>query len=67
MFRDTSYSAHYITSVFGERAYYDGALNSLNLDLSSFAGQSGQIIIGVNAGSSSGQDWAVWVNPQITN
>jgi len=67
VFRDTSFSAHYITSVFGERTYYDGVLDSLNLDLSSFAGQSGQIIIGVNAGSSSGQDWAVWVNPQITN
>jgi PKD repeat protein len=67
VFRDTSYVVHYITSVSGYHATYNGALDSLNLDLSSFAGESGQIVVGVNAGASSGQDWAVWVNPQITN
>jgi len=67
VFRDTSYVVHYITSVSGYHAEYDGALDSLNLDLSSFAGQSGELIIGVKAGASSAQDWAVWVNPQITN
>ncbi len=67
VFRDTSYVVHYITSVSGYPANYDGALNSLNLDLSPFVGQSGEIIIGVKAGASSGQDWAVWVNPRIEN
>lgn len=67
VFRDTSYVVHFITSVSGYHATYNGTLDSLNLNLSSFAGQSGQIFLVVRAGASSGQDWAVWVNPQITN
>jgi len=48
-------------------ANYDGALNKLNLDLSSLEGLSGKIRIIVTSGISSGQDWAVWVNPRIEN
>jgi len=67
VFRDTSSVVHHITSVSGYHATYNGALDSLNLDLSSFAGLSGVIILLVNAGASSDQDWAVWVDPQIIN
>lgn len=67
VFRDTSFVVHYITSYTGYPATYNGALDNLNLDLSSFAGQSGVIILLVRAGTSSGQDWAVWVDPQIIN
>ncbi len=45
----------------------DGALDTLDIDLSSIAGKSGQVILIVRAGSTSAQDWAVWVDPKITN
>jgi len=63
-FRDTSSVDHQITNGV---ATYNGALDSLNIDLSSLAGKSGKIILEIYAGASSGQDWAVWVDPQITN
>jgi len=49
-------------------ATYDGVLDDINIDLSLLYGKTGQIQLLVSAGgSSSSQDWAVWVNPQITN
>jgi len=66
-FVDTSYVVYNITDSSGYRAAYDGALDSLNFDLSSLAGKSGHIIIWVHAHNTSDQDWAVWVNPLITN
>ena len=49
-------------------AAYDGVLDDLNIDLSLLYGKTGQIQLLVSTGgSSSAQDWAVWVNPQITN
>lgn len=45
---------------------YDGRLIPLRLDLSHLAGQSVSIELRVDAGDSSGQDWAVWVAPRIT-
>lgn len=47
------------------RASYDGRLDSINIDLSRFAGQTGRIRLTVQAGDTSTQDWAVWVNPRI--
>jgi len=44
----------------------EGALNDLNIDLSSIAGKSGSAFLQVDAGASSVQDWAVWVDPVIT-
>jgi len=46
---------------------YDGALDSLNASLSSLAGKNGRVVLIVHAHASSGQDWAVWVNPRIEN
>ncbi|GAH34908.1 unnamed protein product [marine sediment metagenome] len=39
----------------------------MNIDLSSIVGKTGQIFLQVAAAGTSTQDWAVWVNPQITN
>ena len=58
---------YFFPSYSGYHATYNGALDSLNIDLSSIVGKTGRICIGVKAESSSDQDWAVWVNPQITN
>jgi len=44
---------------------HDGKLRDINVDLSNFAGGSGALILRVDAMGSSGQDWAVWVNPRI--
>lgn len=44
---------------------YDGRLVPLWIDLSHLAGQSVSIELRVDAGASSGQDWAVWVAPRI--
>jgi len=44
---------------------YDQSLKEIKIDLSSYAGQSGEMVLRVNAGDSAGQDWAVWVEPRI--
>ncbi len=43
------------------------AYKSLEADLSGWAGKEIQIVLSVSAGATSTQDWAVWVNPVITN
>jgi len=58
---------YYITSYSGTHATNDGGLNNFNIDLSSIVGKTGQIFLQVAAAGTSTQDWAVWVNPQITN
>lgn len=44
---------------------YDQSLKEIKIDLSSYAGQSGEMVLRVKAGDSAGQDWAVWVEPRI--
>ena len=44
---------------------YDGALKEIEVDVSGYAGQEVEIKLHVYAGDSSGQDWAVWVDPAI--
>jgi hypothetical protein len=44
---------------------YDTKLIDINVNLSNYAGGSGTILLRVDALESSGQDWAVWVNPRI--
>ncbi len=39
---------------------YDHSLASFTADLRPIAGQTGELILKVKAGASSGQDWAVW-------
>jgi hypothetical protein len=41
-------------------------LDTIDVDLGAYAGQSISIELRVDAGSSSGQDWAAWINPSIT-
>ncbi len=43
----------------------DGSLQTIDVDLSSLAGRNVQFALVVLANGSSGQDWAVWVNPRI--
>jgi len=43
----------------------DGTLRSIDVDLSSIAGKSVEFVLGVLANGSAGQDWAVWVSPEI--
>ena len=57
---------YHFPSVSGIHCTDEGALNDLNIDLSSIAGKSGSAFLQVDAGASSVQDWAVWVNPVIT-
>lgn len=45
---------------------YTQSLDAIEVDLSAYAGQSISIELRVDAGGSSGQDWAAWVNPTIT-
>ena len=40
---------------------------NFEIDLSSWAGKKIQILLQVNAGNTSTQDWAVWVYPRLTN
>jgi hypothetical protein len=44
---------------------YNGSLSRISVDLSHLAGQRVGIELRVDAGPSSGRDWAVWVNPMI--
>ncbi|MGB9890734.1 MAG: hypothetical protein ACPLTQ_13875, partial [Anaerolineae bacterium] len=44
---------------------YDGSLKTMNIPLSAWAGKRADFILRVDAGSSSGQDWAVWVMARI--
>ncbi len=43
----------------------DGSLITVDLDLSSLAGHTVQFVLAVMANGSSGQDWAVWINPRV--
>ncbi|MDD1615270.1 MAG: hypothetical protein CG439_332, partial [Methylococcaceae bacterium NSP1-2] len=42
---------------------YSRSLDYIEYDLSAYAGQAISIELRVDAGASSGQDWAAWVNP----
>jgi hypothetical protein len=46
-------------------ASYDGDLDSFSIDLAPLAGVSGKFIFQVLAGSTSAQDWAVWVDAKV--
>jgi hypothetical protein len=43
----------------------NGALTSINVDLSSIVGKNVEFVLAVLANGSATQDWAVWVNPQV--
>lgn len=44
---------------------YTGGLEAVQVDLARFGGQQVGIELRVDAGASSGQDWAAWVGPRI--
>jgi len=46
-------------------AEYDGDMDSLEIDLASIVSRTGRIGLQVLAGSSSGQDWAVWATARM--
>ena len=43
----------------------DGSLHSISVNLNSIAGHSVRFALAVMANGSAGQDWAVWVRPQV--
>jgi hypothetical protein len=43
----------------------DGTLKDVDVNLSSLAGKTVQFVLVVLANGSAGQDWAVWVSPQV--
>ncbi len=43
----------------------DGSLKDVDVNLSSIAGKTVQFALAVLANGSAGQDWAVWVGPQV--
>ncbi len=43
----------------------NGTLKTIDVDLSSLVGHTVQFVLVVSANGSSGQDWAVWVDPRI--
>jgi hypothetical protein len=45
---------------------YDSSVTNLDIDLSALAGKSVQFVMVVLSNGSSGQDWALWVDPRIT-
>jgi hypothetical protein len=46
-------------------ASYDNKLDTMTQSLDSLAGSTGRFILYVNAGQSSGQDWAAWAEAKI--
>jgi len=52
-------------TILSYRATYDGKIDSITLSLSPLAGRTGHLILRVNAGQSSGQDWAAWAEARI--
>jgi hypothetical protein len=44
----------------------DGLLRAIDVDLSSLAGRTVQLVLVVLANGSHNQDWAVWVGPQVS-
>lgn len=46
-------------------ATYDGHLDTVSAGLGSLAGRTGHFILYVNAGQSSGRDWAAWAEARI--
>jgi hypothetical protein len=54
-------------SLGGKHVTYGGAIDTIDVDLSSYAGKTGQFGLKVEAGPSSGQDWAAWAEAKITD
>jgi len=52
-------------SILSHQALYDGKLDSISKDLNNLAGKTGNFILRVNAGQSSGKDWAAWAEAKI--
>lgn len=52
-------------SLGGKHVTYGGSLDTIDVDLASYAGKSGQFGLKVEAGPSSGQDWAAWAEAKI--
>jgi len=54
-----------VHSILSRKATYDGTLDSITADLGSVQGKTGNFVLYVSAGQSSGQDWAAWAEAKI--
>lgn len=52
-------------TLFDEEKTYNGELLEIDIDLNPYVGQSGDIILNVNAKGGSDQDWAIWKELRI--
>lgn len=52
-------------SVVRQQKFYSGQLQEITADLSKWASQEISVELRVDAGPSSGRDWAAWINPRI--
>jgi hypothetical protein len=48
------------------QAAYDGELNSLDIDLSSYAGKKVMAVLRVEAGAGADKNYALWIDPKIS-
>lgn len=62
----TQFDSHDTASFPAKNVFYSGALDTYEVNLASYAGQYGQFGLHVEAGASSGQDWAVWAEAKLT-
>ncbi len=44
---------------------YDGQIKTITIPLSAYAGKQADFVLRVDAGPSSGQDWAVWTDARV--
>jgi len=51
--------------IFEKSKTYSQKLDSVTIDLSKYQGKKGSFILEVNAGKSSNQDWACWVDAKV--
>ena len=48
------------------KASYDGALHSLDIDLSSYGGKKVMAVLRVEAGPGAEKNYALWIDPKIS-
>lgn len=50
----------------GVKVYYDGKLDSMEIDLSPYAGRKGILVLRVEAGADPDKNYALWIDAKLT-